>query len=270
MELTKYSCSRSLSILRGAFLVGFALVLIACLDTREDPNAGAPPPVQVKTEEFSIIRVDRAERFTLVTAVEHVFTSRLSAIGTVVSDTMLGGPMHAIAAGHREDIRTQYSYQFTESHSLRGHVWIDCYVAESDLTSVHTGEAVKIRLSAFPGKVLSGRVHEISPLFGSPMRYAKVRVEALAAAMLRTSTIAVVVFQTYKREVHALIPATAVLHFHRRNWVYVPAGEDEFRRVDIITGRSCSGDMEEVASGIKPGDQVIQNALALQNTIDRQ
>jgi cobalt-zinc-cadmium efflux system membrane fusion protein len=70
-------------------------------------------------------------------------------------------------------------------------------------------------------------------------------------------------------QTRAQVPATAVLHLHDRDWVYVPAGEGKFRRVSVRGGDILPDNMQEILSGIDVGQQVVSNALALQNTADQ-
>ncbi len=71
-------------------------------------------------------------------------------------------------------------------------------------------------------------------------------------------------------ETHVQIPATAVLHLHDRDWVYVPAGDSKFRRVcPCGAATALPGNMQEILSGIDVGQQVVSNVLALQNTADQ-
>ena len=67
------------------------------------------------------------------------------------------------------------------------------------------------------------------------------------------------------------IPAAAILHLHDREWVYTPiqAKAGHFKRLEVVTGAMLPGNLQEVVSGIKPGDQVVSNALALQNTVEQ-
>jgi hypothetical protein len=39
--------------------------------------------------------------------------------------------------------------------------------------------------------------------------------------------------------------------------------------VEVVTGGMLSGKQQEIVSGIKPGDQVVSNALDLQNTVEQ-
>ena len=60
-----------------------------------------------------------------------------------------------------------------------------------------------------------------------------------------------------------------MLHLHDRDWVYVPAGDNKFRRLQVRGGNSLPGNMQEILSGIDVGQQVVSNVLALQNTADQ-
>jgi cobalt-zinc-cadmium efflux system membrane fusion protein len=66
-----------------------------------------------------------------------------------------------------------------------------------------------------------------------------------------------------------LVPSSAVLHLHDRDWVYVPASGNTFRRVEVTGGDMLPGNMQEIRTGIQPGQRVVQNALVLQNTVEQ-
>jgi cobalt-zinc-cadmium efflux system membrane fusion protein len=51
--------------------------------------------------------------------------------------------------------------------------------------------------------------------------------------------------------------------------VYVPIGGQKFRRVEVTTGQNLAYNMQEIVSGVQPGQQVIQNALVFQNTVEQ-
>ena len=76
-------------------------------------------------------------------------------------------------------------------------------------------------------------------------------------------------FYGKQAETRAAVPATAILHLHDREWVYTPVSTGHFRRVEVVTGNMLPGDLQEVVSGIKPGDQVVSKALVLQNTLEQ-
>jgi membrane fusion protein, heavy metal efflux system len=150
------------------------------------------------------------------------------------------------------------------------HVWIICDVYENDLPSVHLGQKADIRLTAYPGRVLTGVISDIGAVLDPQIRTAKVRIQVdnpdtlMRVGMFATATIHGKTLQT-----HAQVPATAVLHLHDRDWVYVPAGIGSFRRVSVRGGDMLPGNMQEILSGINVGQQVVANALTLQNTVDQ-
>ena len=147
-------------------------------------------------------------------------------------------------------------------------VWILCDVYENDLPDVRVGDAADIRLNAYPDRVFKGRVGNIGEILDPSIRTAKVRVEVRNPGLMRVGMFVTATFHGAKEEMHAVIPADAILHLQDRDWVYVPAGNRQFRRVEITGGDMLPGKMQEVISGIKPGDQVVSNALVLENTAE--
>jgi membrane fusion protein, heavy metal efflux system len=51
--------------------------------------------------------------------------------------------------------------------------------------------------------------------------------------------------------------------------VYVPAGDKKIRRIEVVAGAILPTKLQEIVSGIKPGQQVVSNALELQNTVEQ-
>jgi cobalt-zinc-cadmium efflux system membrane fusion protein len=76
-------------------------------------------------------------------------------------------------------------------------------------------------------------------------------------------------FRGQKKETHAAVPATAILHLHDRDWVYVPAGGKKFRRVEVTSGGMLLNNLQEIVSGLQAGQQVVSNALVLENTVEQ-
>ena len=79
-------------------------------------------------------------------------------------------------------------------------------------------------------------------------------------------------FHGSKTEKLAAVPASAILHLHDRDWVYVPAGSNDrnaFRRVEVKAGGMLPNNVQEILSGLTPGQQVVTNALELQNTAEQ-
>jgi len=149
------------------------------------------------------------------------------------------------------------------------YVWILCDVYENDLDAVHVGEYADIRLNAFPNTVFRGRIDNILPILDPNLRTAKVRIEVANPGSMRVGMFVAATFYGRHPAAHAAVPASAILHLHDRQWVYTPVSPGHFKRLEVATGNQLPGNMQEIVSGIKPGDQVVSNALPLQNTVEQ-
>jgi membrane fusion protein, heavy metal efflux system len=149
-------------------------------------------------------------------------------------------------------------------------VWIICDVYENDIPKLQLGQHADIRLNAYPGRVLSGHISDIGPVLDPNIRTAKVRIEVPNPGILKLGMFVTATFESKTKEAYAVVPAAAILHLHDRDWVFVPAGGNQFRRVEIHGGRMLDGNRQEVLSGIHPGQQVVSNVLQLEATLEAQ
>jgi cobalt-zinc-cadmium efflux system membrane fusion protein len=149
------------------------------------------------------------------------------------------------------------------------HVWIICDAYENDLAQVHLGEYAEIHLNAYPNRPLRGRIGNIAQIMDPNIRTAKVRLEVDNPGLMRFGMFVTATFHGATTEKHASVPAAAILHLHDREWVYVPTGSGRFRRVEVAGGNMLPGSLQEVIAGIKPGSQVVANALVMQNAVDQ-
>jgi cobalt-zinc-cadmium efflux system membrane fusion protein len=149
------------------------------------------------------------------------------------------------------------------------HVWIVCDVYENDLAQVRLGEYADIRLNAYPDRLLRGRISNIGQIMDPNLRTAKVRLEVENPGLMRFGMFVTATFHGDNKEQHASVPATGVLHLHDRDWVYVPEDGGKFRRIEVHGGSMLPGNQQEILSGLKPGQQVVANALVLQNTVEQ-
>ncbi len=149
------------------------------------------------------------------------------------------------------------------------HVWIVCDVYENDLAQVRLGEFADVHLSAYPNRVLRSRIVNIGQIMDPNLRTAKVRLEVENPGILRFGLFVTATFHGQAAEKHAAVPATAVLHLHDRDWVYAPLGNGRFRRLEVTGGKMLPGGLQEVVSGLRPGAEVVADALVLQNTVEQ-
>ena len=149
------------------------------------------------------------------------------------------------------------------------HVWIVCDVWENDMGQVHIGEYADVHLNAYPNRVFKARINNILPVLDPNIRTAKVRLEMENPGLMRLGMFVTATFHGMQAESHASVPATAILHLHDREWVYIPLGDNHFKRLEVTAGNMLPGKLQEVRSGIKPRDKVVGNALVLQNTVEQ-
>jgi cobalt-zinc-cadmium efflux system membrane fusion protein len=148
-------------------------------------------------------------------------------------------------------------------------VWVICDVYENNMAQVHLGEFTDIHLDAYPNRVLRGRIDNILPVLDPNIRTAKVRLEVENPGLLRLGMFVTATFHGLTQEKHASVPSTAILHLHDREWVYTPLGNGRFRRLEVVGGEMLPSNLQEVISGLKPGDKVILNALVFQDTVEQ-
>jgi cobalt-zinc-cadmium efflux system membrane fusion protein len=149
-------------------------------------------------------------------------------------------------------------------------VWIICDVYENDIPKITIGQSAQIHLTAYPDKVLTGRVSDIGPVLDPSIRTAKVRVEISNPGILKLGMFVTATFESKKKELSAVVPATAVLHLHDRDWVFIPAGGKQFKRVEVHTGNMLPDNKQELLSGIQAGQQVVSNVLLLESILEAQ
>jgi len=148
-------------------------------------------------------------------------------------------------------------------------VWVICDVWENNMSQVHVGEYADIHLVAYPDRVLKARISNVLPIIDPTIRTAKVRLEVDNPGLMRIGMFVTATFHGETTEKHATVPSSAILHLHDREWVYTPLENGRFKRLEVVAGNMLPGNLQEVVSGIKPGDRFVQNALVFQNTVEQ-
>jgi cobalt-zinc-cadmium efflux system membrane fusion protein len=148
------------------------------------------------------------------------------------------------------------------------HVWIVCDVFQNDLRFVRLGEKADIRLDGYPDRLFTGTINNIGPILDPNIRTAKVRIQVPNPGVMRIGMFVTAVFYG-PEEKRTAAPAPAILHWHDRDWVYVPVTDNQFRQVEVVGGNMLPDGMQEILTGISPGQQVVANALAFQTSVQR-
>jgi membrane fusion protein, heavy metal efflux system len=220
-------------------------------EVAEAAEQDAKADLDAKTERLHLLGVDKGHPSGIVDV--------LAPVSGVITDQQVTNAAGVQAlSGPNPFIISDLSY-----------VWIVCDVYENDLANVHVGESAEIRLNAYPDKVFTGRISNVLPVLDPTLRTAKVRIEVRNPGLMRVGMFVTATFHGQKKETHAIVPATAILHLHDRDWVYVSTGDKKFRRAEIRVGQMLPNNMQEILSGLQPGQRVVSNALVLQNTVEQ-
>ena len=83
------------------------------------------------------------------------------------------------------------------------------------------------------------------------------RIEVANPGLLRVGMFVTATFHGQTSQVRAVLPATAILHLHDRDWVYLPDEKGAFRRQEVVSGQMLPGGLQEVLSGLQPGQRVV-------------
>lgn len=222
----------------------------SALEAAEDTEQDAKSALQAATELLGTLGVDKNHPSAIVD-----ITAPISGVITDQQVTNAAG-VQALASPNPFTI-SDLSY-----------VWIMCDVYENDLDAVHVGENADIRLNAYPGRNFKGRIDNILPILDPSLRTAKVRLEVPNPGLMKVGMFVTATFYGRPPVTQAIVPASAILHLHDREWVFLSLGGGRFRRQEVVAAEMLSGQMQGITSGIKPGDQVVAKALDLQNTAE--
>jgi cobalt-zinc-cadmium efflux system membrane fusion protein len=141
-------------------------------------------------------------------------------------------------------------------------VWVVCDVFENDLGEVHLGDAAEIRLTAFPDRIFKGKVADISRVLDPNTRSAKVRIVlGNADGALRPGMYAVATFRSRKLTDRIVVPATAIMRLHDKDWVFRKEGGNRFRKIAVTADGLAPDGMQQIRDGVKSGDELVTNAL---------
>lgn len=149
-------------------------------------------------------------------------------------------------------------------------VWVICDVYENDLPKIQLGQTAQIHINAYPDKVLTGRISDIGPVLDPTIRTAKVRIEVPNPGILKLGMFVTATLESRTVHEYAVVPSSAILHLHDRDWVFIPAGGKQFKRVEVNAGNMLPGNKQQILSGLAPGQRVAANVLELENQLETQ
>ncbi len=233
---------------RAADLFQHGAISQAMVDQAEDAQKDAKADLAAATEQLNVLGIDKDHPSSVV----HVYAP---ISGVIITQNITDA---AAAGASLSGSATAFTI------ADLSHVWILCDVYENDLSKLQLGQLASIRINAYPNRTLTGHVSDIGPVLDPTLRTAKVRIQVENPGILRLGMFVTATFSSIKKTTQTVVPAEAVLHLHDRDWVYVPAGGNQFRRTEVHAGRVIDNNRQQVVSGIEPGQQVVSNALLLE------
>jgi len=220
----------------------------AMLDQAEDTEKDAKADLTAAEEQLETLGVDKNHPSSIVSV-------KAPISGVIVAQNVT---QSAAAGVNLSGTATAFTIADLSS------VWIICDVYENDIPRIQLGQEARFKLNSFPDRPITGRISDIGPIRDPSIRTAKVRIEVRNPGFLRLGMFGTATFTSKSKESHAVVPADAVLHLHDRDWVYLPAGGNQFKRTEVRAGKMLDGNRQEILSGIQPGQQVVTNALLLE------
>jgi membrane fusion protein, heavy metal efflux system len=227
----------------------------AMLEQAEDAEKDAKADLAAAEEQLRILGVDKNHPTNIVN------------VYAPISGVIIGQNVTNAAAAGVTLSGSATAFTIADLSS----VWILCDVYENDLPKVHIGQEAKIVPNAYPDHPLTGRVSDIGPVLDPNLRTAKVRIEVTNPGNLLRLGMFVTATLTGRSAIpRPVVPTSAILHLHDRDWVFMPAGGKQFRRVEVKSGDTLPDDRQVILSGIAPGQQVVRDVVAFEGTVEAQ
>lgn len=215
------------------------------LEVAEDAEQKAKVDVQTAVQRLKVLGADVSHPSPIVPV-------RAPISGTIVEQNIAGG------TGVRSLDNSPNLFTIADL----SHVWVLCDVYENMLPRVQLGDFAEVRLTAYPDRRLRARVGNISRVLDPNIRTAKVRLELdNPDRLMRAGMFVTAVFRSKQERMMPVVPATAVLRLHDKDWVFRPQGGNGFRRTEVRAGGTTSDGMRQILSGLTAGDKVVTNAL---------
>jgi len=240
--------------IRAKDLYEHGAVPLSSLEQAEDSEKDASADLTAANEQLVTLGVDKHHPSSIVDVLAPI-------TGVVITQNVT----NAAAVGVTY---SGSSTAFTVADLTK--VWVLCDVYENDLPNIALGQEARIVVDGYPEKPLLGKISEIDPTLDPSIRTAKVRIEIVNPGFLKLGMFVNATFTAKTKEPRPVVPTSAILHLHDRNWVFIPVGGDRFQRVEVQLGAVLPGSHQELTLGVKAGQLVVSNVLQLESTLEAQ
>lgn len=256
-DYQKYKADEQLAgkqLTRAQLLYDKGAIALADLETAQDAGAKAKVDLQTAAQRVTVLGGNINNPSPLLPVVAPIS-------GTIVDQQITGG------TGVKSLDNSPNLFTIADLST----VWALCDVYEDNLSRVHVGDNAEIELNAYPDRMFGGRVVNISAVLDQATRTAKVRIELPnPQGIMRPGMFVTATFKGQQAIERVVIPTAAVVHLHDKDWVFVPAGNKQFRRVALQLGPQTTDGSVQVMSGLKAQDKVVTNALQMSTAVEEQ
>lgn len=148
-------------------------------------------------------------------------------------------------------------------------VLVAAHVPEAKVAMVFEGQSCNVHFYGYPGQVFPGHVEAVSSMVTQDRRTLRVLFDLTDEMnLLKPGMFGEVGLGDEARDA-MLIPATAVLHIARADYVLVAEGENTFRVTPVTVGEVEQGECE-CLSGLHEGQQILSRGAILLKTLAAQ
>lgn len=139
-------------------------------------------------------------------------------------------------------------------------VWVVAEIAEQDIAGIKAGDAVRVKVDAYPEQRFDGKIAFVYPTLNETTRTVQVRAElANPRGLLKPAMFAQVELPVGGTSPVLTVPTSAVIDSGVRQVVLVQLAEGRFEPRTVTLG-TRGDDYVEVLSGVKDGEQVVTSA----------
>ena len=241
-------------VARAQLLYDKGAIALQDLETAQDADAKAKVDVQTAAQHVKVLGGNIDNPSPLLPVVAPIS-------GTIVDQQITGG------TGVKSLDNSPNLFTIADLST----VWVLCDVYEDMLSRVHVGDTAEITLTGYPDRSFPGKVVNISEVLDPTTRAAKVRIELPnPQGIMRVGMFVTATFKGQHLIERVVIPATAVVHLHDKDWVFIPVGDNKFKRVALQLGPQAADGAVQVVGGLKAQDKVVGNALQMSSAVEEQ
>ena len=142
------------------------------------------------------------------------------------------------------------------------HVWVVADIFEHDISSIQLGQEATFTLTAFPGKVFTGKVDFINYVLDQPTRTIKTRFDFDNPHMLLKPGMYGTIEFAIPLGILLAVPEEAVIDTGTRKIVFVEKDPSHYLPVEVQIGAKGDG-FYQVLSGLSENDRVVTSAQFL-------